>query len=399
MTQDKKEERPILIVSDDAEEVRAVRDLLQHDYANLIIADNDEAGLRLFPERQPALLILVFQEMVRSERFYLMLYRQCQTIREIPHQTLLLCKSNESEAAFSLCHNNTFDDYLINRPLHDPYRLRLAVQHALTRQAGRSESATVQRQLSHIGSDLRHLDTFVNKALEGGQGHHDESIKAFRDFASQLTKELDQFETHMNNAARGQAAKVLEKSGLRQQFDELRRTGVAPEVQKVEGKLQEAQQWAHQFDKDYREQAVKVTSREFPPAQPEVMLVDDDEIYRDMLGVMLEEIELRVTLADSGEAALAAMRTRRPDIVLLDYNMPGLNGIDMLRLMKRTPEFHQIPVIMLTGEKSREAVKEMIMAGAVGYIVKPSNRPTILAKIRSVLSRPAGTSAGTPSGT
>jgi CheY-like chemotaxis protein len=389
MTQDKRDERQILIVSDDAEEVRVVRELLQRDFSNLMSADSEEAGLHLFQEKLPAVLILVFQEMVKSERFYLMLYRQCETIREIPHQTLLLCKSNESEAAFSLCRNKTFDDYLINRPMHDPYRLRLAVHQALLRQSGHTASASVHRQLSHIGSDLRHLDTFVSKALEGGQAHHTESINAFREFASRLTRELDQFERHVNNAARGGAAKAIESSGLRKQFDELRRDHVEPAARQVEVKLHDAQQWAKQFDQDYREHVVKVTSHDFPPAPPEVMLVDDDEIYREMLGCMLEEAGLRLTLADSGETALDEMRKRRPDIVLLDYNMPVLDGAETLERMKADPVLREIPVIMLSSTCTREIMLEVSRSGAASFIVKPSNRPTILARINSLLSNQA----------
>lgn len=388
MTQDKKVPPQILIVSDDGEEARVVRDLLQHDFSNLTMANDEEAGLRLFQEKLPAVLVLVFQEMEKSERFYLRLYRQCETIREIPHQTLLLCKSNESEAAFYLCRNNTFDDYLINRPMHDPFRLRLAIQQALERQSGRSESVTVQRQLSHIGSDLRHLDSFVNKALEGSQGRQTESLQAFREFAHRLTRELDQFESHMNNAAQASATKkVFEKSGLRQQFDELRRDRVEPVARQVEGTLQEAQQWAQQFKEDYREQAAKVVSHDFPPAPPEVLLVDDDVIYCEMLGIMLEEVGLRVTLADSGETALAAMRKRRPDIVLLDYNMPGLGGEGTLRQMKADPVLRNVPVIMLSAAGTREIMLGTSRAGAAGFIVKPSNRPTILAKINSLLPK------------
>lgn len=388
MTQDKKVPPQILIVSDDGEEARVVRDLLQHDFSNLTMANDEEAGLRLFQEKLPAVLVLVFQEMEKSERFYLRLYRQCETIREIPHQTLLLCKSNESEAAFYLCRNNTFDDYLINRPMHDPFRLRLAIQQALERQSGRSESVTVQRQLSHIGSDLRHLDSFVNKALEGGQGRQTESLQAFREFAHRLSRELDQFESHMNNAAQASATKkVFEKSGLRQQFDELRRDRVEPVARQVEGTLQEAQQWAQQFKEDYREQAAKVVSHDFPPAPPEVLLVDDDDIYCEMLGIMLEEVGLRVTLADSGETALAAMRKRRPDIVLLDYNMPGLGGEGTLRQMKADPVLRNVPVIMLSAAGTREIMLGTSRAGAAGFIVKPSNRPTILAKINSLLPK------------
>ncbi len=346
-------DRPILIVSDEADEVRTVRDLLQQDCPKLFGADNEEAGLRLFAEREPALLVLAFQELERSERFYLMLYRQCPTIQEIQHQTLLLCKSNEAEAAFSLCRNGTLDDYLVNRPMHDPLRLRLAVQQALARLTGRSQSTAVNRQLSNIGSDLRHLDSFVGKALTGGQARQAEALNAFREFAGRLSQELDRLE-----------------------------------ASKVEGKLQQAQQWVQQFGEDYREQAERVGSHGFPPATPEVMLVDDDDVYRDMLGAMLEEVEVRVSLADGGEAALAEMRKRRPDIVLLDYNMPGLDGMATLKQMKGDPELRQIPVVMLTGVNDRETVKAVITGGAAGYIVKPSNRPTILAKIRNLLPKP-----------
>jgi len=100
MTQDKTD-RPILIVSDDAEEVRSVRDLLQHDFPNIFCADSEEAGLRLFQERLPAVMVLAFQELERSERFYLRLYRQCQTIREIPHQTRCSAKATNPKPHFS----------------------------------------------------------------------------------------------------------------------------------------------------------------------------------------------------------------------------------------------------------------------------------------------------------
>ncbi len=347
-----KVDRQILIVSDTDDEVRTVRELLEHDYPDLLSANNEETGLQLFREHKPVLLVLVFKELEKAERFYLMLYRQCPTIQEIPHQTLLLCKSNESEAAFSLCRNGTLDDYLINRPLHDPYRLRLAVHQAQERQAGQSQSVSTHRQLSHIGTDLRHLDSFVSKALTGGQSLHAETLTAFREFSSRLSQEIDRFE-----------------------------------ASKVGNKLQEAQHWMDQFGTGYRKQSEHLVEQSFPPPQAEVLLVDDDDMYREMLATMMEEVNFHVTHADCGTAALAEMRKRRPDIVLLDYNMPGLDGMGTLRQMKDDPELRQIPVVMLTGVNARETVKEVIMSGAAGFIVKPSNRPTILAKIRNLLPK------------
>lgn len=156
----------ILIVGDEAEEVRTVRDLFFKDGWELFSADTEEVGLRLFEERRPALLVLDFLELEHAERFYLRLYRQCLAIQEIPHQTLLLCKSNEIEAAFSLCSNGTLDDYLVNRPMHDPLRLRLAARQALAQGDRRTRSTSMMRELSHIGSDLRHLDKYLSHSLD-----------------------------------------------------------------------------------------------------------------------------------------------------------------------------------------------------------------------------------------
>lgn len=383
-----KVDRPVLIVSDTAEEVLNVRELLQRDCSNLFTADFVESGIQQFQERKPAVLVLAFQEMEKSERFYLMLYRKSAVIQQITHQTLLLCKSNESEAAFSLCRNGTFDDYVVNRPLHDPYRLRLALHQALVSQAGKSDAAAVNRQLAHIGSDLRNLDSFVSKALTGGQAHQADSLRAFREFASRLSRELDQFESHIGKAAQGEGAKVIEDAGLRQQFTQLRRDHLEPSTRLVEDKLQDVQKWVENFDEGYREKVEQVSRHRFPAAHPEVMLVDDDETYREMLGVMLEEVEFRVSLADCGEAALADMRKRHPDIVLLDINMPGLGGIGALREMKRDPELRSIPVVILSSNNSREVMLSASRGGAAGLIIKPSNRPTIVAKIRSLLAKP-----------
>lgn len=377
----------LLVVGDDAGEVRTVRELLDKDGWGLFSADTEEAGLRLFEERRPALLVLDFLELERAERFYLRLYRQCPAIREIAHQTLLLCKSNENDAAFSLCRNGTLDDYLVNRPMHDPLRLRLAVHQALIRQDKRQQSASMRRELSHIGSDLRHLDDYLSKSLTGGQQKQNESLQAFRDFASRLNRELEQFQSLMSDATRGEIASVVERSGLRQQFERMRQERVEPEARAMEDRLQESQHWSQKVLTDYRELADRVGSRDFPPAVPEVMLVDDDDVYREMLAAMLEEVGLRARATECGEAALLEMRKFPPSIVLLDYNMSGLNGLAILREIKKDPELRRIPVVMLTGINDRGTVKEVITAGAAGFIVKPSNRPTILAKIRNLLPK------------
>lgn len=368
---------PIFIVSDSIDEARSMRKMLC-EAASGAIALDEAGGLRLFEERRPGLVVLAFQEIEKSERFYLTLFRQIPNIREMPHRTLLLCSTTDAAAAYSLCRAGTVDDYFVARPVHDPMRLQLAVVQGQERHAAVLKEAALKRQFAHVGADRKHLDDFVNKALRGGQCSQTEALQAFLDFAGRLGQHFDQFEQRMGNPAH---------DGLREHFSQMRRGGVEPDTRRVEGKLREAEAALQKLGDGYAANIDPLRQQEFPPAEPEVLLVDDDDVYREMVGALLEEAGLRVHQADGGEAALAAMRLHRPDIVLLDYNMPGMDGIATLRLIKDDPELREVPVVLLTGVSARETVKEVIVAGAAGYIVKPSNRPTILAKIRNLLPK------------
>jgi two-component system NtrC family sensor kinase len=116
-----------------------------------------------------------------------------------------------------------------------------------------------------------------------------------------------------------------------------------------------------------------------------VMIVDDDDIYRTVVTQMLKTAHMQVVSFPNGKTALAGLDEQLPDLMLLDYHMPGLNGVEVLEQIKSNPERNAIPVIMLTGVRERDIVQKSIQAGAAGFIIKPSDRATILAKIDSVL--------------
>jgi len=126
-------------------------------------------------------------------------------------------------------------------------------------------------------------------------------------------------------------------------------------------------------------------------SQPiEIMLIDDDEFYADMLVAMLDDAGMRVQAFGTGQEALASLQRARPQLILLDYNMPGIDGIETLRQLKSKPDTKSIPVIMLTGTNSDDIAGQSIDAGAAGYIVKPGDRDKILSRIDEVLRNQGG---------
>ena len=110
-----------------------------------------------------------------------------------------------------------------------------------------------------------------------------------------------------------------------------------------------------------------------------LLLVDDEEEFVSALAERLQIRKYDVRVATSGEAALLAISTERPDIVLLDLKMPGIDGMETLKRIKaRDPSIH---VIMVTGSVDAQAGAQSLKAGATHHMVKPFDIETLCANI------------------
>ena len=127
-----------------------------------------------------------------------------------------------------------------------------------------------------------------------------------------------------------------------------------------------------------------MAGRERDMDKKNILVVDDDETICKLLKLNLEENkEYEVWIATSGEKALEIIKTNRPDLVLLDINMPGMSGMELLeRIMVVEPE---MPVAMVTAVWDADEAKRAREAGAYDYIVKPVDleylRTAILVKL------------------
>jgi DNA-binding response OmpR family regulator len=125
------------------------------------------------------------------------------------------------------------------------------------------------------------------------------------------------------------------------------------------------------------------------------LLIDDDARLGALLAEYLGKHEIDVATAGDGPRGLVALRKSRPDVVLLDLMLPGMDGLDVCRKIRATAEWSGLPVIMLTakGEDIDKVVG--LEVGADDYLAKPFNPRELLARIRAVLRRasPAATPA------
>jgi twitching motility two-component system response regulator PilH len=115
-----------------------------------------------------------------------------------------------------------------------------------------------------------------------------------------------------------------------------------------------------------------------------ILVVDDSATERHMLKDMLTKAGYDVVSSENGEDAIVKARKVKPDLILMDVVMPGLNGFQATRAISRDPETKSIPVIMCTS-KSQETDKIWgLRQGAKDYVVKPVDREVLLAKIASL---------------
>ncbi len=114
------------------------------------------------------------------------------------------------------------------------------------------------------------------------------------------------------------------------------------------------------------------------------LIVDDSRAIRSVARCMLEQLGFATEEATNGNEALEVCRQRMPDMVLMDRNMPGLDGISCVRALRALPGGHQPKVIFCTSESSTEGIVEAIAAGANEYIMKPFDREILELKLAMV---------------
>ncbi len=127
-----------------------------------------------------------------------------------------------------------------------------------------------------------------------------------------------------------------------------------------------------------------------------ILLVEDDPILSEMYQEELTDQQFGVKPVVDGSLALAAAHDYKPDLILLDLLLPGIDGATLLHLFKQDQALKAIPIIILTNISSAEKIKELIMSGASDYILKVDVTPDQVAdRIRKVLGLPIPTQPDT----
>jgi two-component system phosphate regulon response regulator PhoB len=124
-----------------------------------------------------------------------------------------------------------------------------------------------------------------------------------------------------------------------------------------------------------------------PASQPVVLIVEDEPAQREVLAYNLEAEGYGVARAENGEEALMLVEESAPDLIVLDWMLPNVSGIEVCRQLKMSPETRAVPIIMLSARSEELDRVRGLETGADDYVIKPYSVVELMARIRSQLRR------------
>ena len=118
-----------------------------------------------------------------------------------------------------------------------------------------------------------------------------------------------------------------------------------------------------------------------------ILVAEDNPINRELLREILEAARYEITEAANGQEALAKLHEQLPDLILLDINMPVMDGFAAIRAIRENPQWRRIPVLAVTAYAMKHDRERVMVAGFDGYVAKPIEAGALLSAIKHVLSK------------
>jgi two-component system, chemotaxis family, chemotaxis protein CheY len=115
------------------------------------------------------------------------------------------------------------------------------------------------------------------------------------------------------------------------------------------------------------------------------LVIDDSRAVRRIIGAIMKELGYEVLEAGHGLEGLAQLETHgTPDVILVDWNMPEMNGLEFIKAARANPRYHDVPIMMVTTETETEKMAQAFIAGVNEYVMKPFDKVCLLEKLQLI---------------
>jgi CheY-like chemotaxis protein len=382
----------IMIASDSDVDAAKVKFLLHTEFDHVYISTEPDKVPGDFVRFRPNVLVLAFDSLEKAERYYLELYRLCEEVHKQQLRTVILCNQHETKQVYELCKKKYFDDYILFWPMSDDSsRLAMSIHHSLHDLAAtKSQGETMGEFYTHA-RHLAELEKSLTQQIGQGSLQIEAASQAMEHASQKVGAALDKFSQRLISGALPDTVEVKSVEGMEKEMSRFKREEVQPQLDTAIEKTQPLKQWARELKQECEPylKSARALNAMAEGVRPTILVVDDDEIQRIILNKLLTAKNYNLLFAKDGLEALNVLKSKQPDLILMDIMMPNLNGVEATRRLKTIPEFAGTPVIMITGKSEGEVVVDCKKAGAFDFVVKPYAHATLLAKIDSALKAAA----------
>lgn len=378
----------ILIATDNVTDADLIKKHLEVEFENVAISTDPDRAVADFESHRPDVLMLAFNSLGKSERYYLELYRRSRKIHLQPHRTVILCNKDEVKHVYELCKKELFDDYILFWPMtHDTMRLPMAVHHALRELSAARPNGPSSAEFAAQARRLAELETMLDRQMVRGGQHIEITSQAMAQAEQKIGAALDGFSRRLVQDGSADGYRIKEGEDLKNEIGRFKHEEVQRHFRTAAESVMPLKQWAQDFKQECAPQleSVRALSEMAGRVQPTLLVVDDDEFQHKIVSKILEDNIYHLVFAAGGIEALKVLRKIRPDLILMDVMMPDMGGLEIVRYIRSAPHLADIPIIMITGKSDKNIVMESLKAGATGFVVKPFDRDTLLGKVAQVL--------------
>jgi CheY-like chemotaxis protein len=195
---------------------------------------------------------------------------------------------------------------------------------------------------------------------------------------------LNAFAENFSAHSSSEPAQPRDRTDIQREIERIKAENVEASLASVSGAMQSVRQWSDTIKDDLAPQiaAASALQEMAEESRPYILVVEDDVFQHRVLRIALKDLGAAIGISVSGADALASLQVRRPDLILMDFNLPDMEGADLIRQIKAVEQYSNIPVIMVSGRQERNVILECKAVGAVDFVLKPFERDTLLSKVR-----------------
>ncbi|NVD09018.1 response regulator [Vibrio sp. JPW-9-11-11] len=295
----------------------------------------------------------------------------------VPKQDILMCNKTFRHQAYDLCVEDVFYSYETFKPIYDTNKvvltLRRLAQHLMTQVHLQEAEKDNSEMEASISNSLESIHCLQSEVADSSQSHTQEF--------DQVTEQLNSLLAHIPKGEWEKAfTNILRSMPDSVQKDALSRFSLQDFRDDIERYKNNSVAMLNRVSESLESAKPKLVTK-----GPLIVVADDQPVMLKIITSILEPRGYKVEVASNGVEAIMKAKVMRPSLLLLDIDMPIMDGLATLEAVKKVESLNGIPAIMLTSHSDKDIIQSSISLGAVDYVVKPTKAEILLAKIAKVI--------------